>query len=558
MTLLGKSYKSEDWLNKGGYTLPVVVTNKHDEISLKKSIVISVLLHPTTVFLVWLGFTILLLLGFHLSLFDKPEPKMRDIEFVLVDKEDIPINKHTKYRADRNSRAGGIHNPKKPVSMPSPEPAKAKKQTVSSAASDLQKMIQKQQKQVVQQAVKKVEKQQQAPQPKQVAKPVVKQQTQQRVVQQPKQIDAPKALAPRPASTPSAPRVAQVPKSNFQIPTPKVAAPKVGPAQGGPVAGTSQGTRVGGSGSSSGTAGRGSAAPSFAPARSAYGAFEGQPVTLSEDEQLDQEIKSAQELFGSIYGDEHRFTVEDCTFEELNIEEDIALMISTKGANPCEFEKINVKEGVEDFYIIEKDYDDAATEEKGKIKELNFESNLSDFAMVGAVVEDVKYDEKADFRFVYDEETTELPSEVQEKVKEELDAKDVQYTGILDDKNVISGSKYYISFPRNLYLTTFDDICIYFFTKESIEEATADPYSNRYVVYGRNALKTTNITYDEFGCEHFDIVNGLYIPFNPDRTVVKDYHVYQRRNAQAISGLYFELTDDIESLFDDEPVAVEE
>ena len=61
MTILGKSYKSENNINRGGYTLPVVVTKKHDEISMKKSIIISVLLHPTTVFLVWLGFTILLL-----------------------------------------------------------------------------------------------------------------------------------------------------------------------------------------------------------------------------------------------------------------------------------------------------------------------------------------------------------------------------------------------------------------------------------------------------------------------------------------------------------------
>ena len=274
MTLLGKSYTSDETSNKKGYTLPVIVSKKHDEISMEKSLVISVLLHPATIFVGWLVVVILAFLGFNLSTWDRPVTVNRDIEFVLVDKEDTPINKNTPYRADINSRAGGKHDPKKPVSMPSPAPSKpTQKSAAASPASDLQKMIKQQQKQVVQQAQKQVAKPQQTQQAQQktnnVSAPLP-----QRVVQQPKQIDAPKALAPRPSSTPSAPKVAQVPKSNFQVPTPKVAAPKVGPAQGGPVAGTSEGTRVASSGGSSGS-GKGSAAPSFAPAKNAYGASGG-------------------------------------------------------------------------------------------------------------------------------------------------------------------------------------------------------------------------------------------------------------------------------------------
>lgn len=273
MTLLGKSYKNLYNKEKGEYTLPVIVTKEHDEISFKHSFVLSFLLHPMTVMIGWLISVLLIYLGFNLSLFKTPERPMRDIEFVLVDKEDTPINKNTKYRADRNSRAGGVHDPKKAVSMPSPEPAKKiEKKSSSSASSDLQKMIKKQQKQVVQQAKQQ---KQQTVQKQEIQKPVEKQKVAppmpQKVVEQPKKIDAPKALAPRPASVPSAPKVASVPKSNFQIPTPKVAEPKLGPAQGGPVAGTSAGTKVGANSSSGSTSkGSGSAAPSFAPAKNAY------------------------------------------------------------------------------------------------------------------------------------------------------------------------------------------------------------------------------------------------------------------------------------------------
>jgi len=61
------------------------------------------------------------LLGINISLFDKPKPKMKDIEFVLVNQpEQEPLNKNTPLRADRNTRAGGEHDPNKKIAPPQP------------------------------------------------------------------------------------------------------------------------------------------------------------------------------------------------------------------------------------------------------------------------------------------------------------------------------------------------------------------------------------------------------------------------------------------------------
>ncbi len=102
------------------YVMPAV-TREDDtnSISLKKGITISAILHPVTFGIFWLVVVVLAIFGIHLTLFDKPKPKVNDIEFVLVDKEETPKNPNTKYRADKNSRTGGINDPKKPVSMPS-------------------------------------------------------------------------------------------------------------------------------------------------------------------------------------------------------------------------------------------------------------------------------------------------------------------------------------------------------------------------------------------------------------------------------------------------------
>lgn len=105
------------------YVMPAVTREDTESISLKKGITLSAIIHPATLFTLWIILTILAIFGIHLTLMPKEKPKVNDIEFVLVDKEQTPKNKNTKYRADRNSRTGGINNPKKPVSMPSSKPA---------------------------------------------------------------------------------------------------------------------------------------------------------------------------------------------------------------------------------------------------------------------------------------------------------------------------------------------------------------------------------------------------------------------------------------------------
>ena len=116
------------------YRMPAVTREDKESISLKKGITIAAILHPVCIILLWLILTILAILGIHLTMFEKPKPKINDIEFVLVDKEQTPLNKNTKYRADRNSRTGGINDPKKPVSLPSAKPASQPKPAAASPA----------------------------------------------------------------------------------------------------------------------------------------------------------------------------------------------------------------------------------------------------------------------------------------------------------------------------------------------------------------------------------------------------------------------------------------
>jgi len=119
MSILGNlNNLTEDEPQNGSFKVPKVAKNDDEKsgLSLKNCImVVSPAIHVLTVcFAVVVGF-ILLLLGINLSLLNPPQNKPQDIEFVLVDKEQMPINKNTKYRADRNSKASGKHNPKKKV-----------------------------------------------------------------------------------------------------------------------------------------------------------------------------------------------------------------------------------------------------------------------------------------------------------------------------------------------------------------------------------------------------------------------------------------------------------
>ncbi len=133
MSLLGKYtektiYKRRELNSEKEYRMPAVTRKINDgSISLKKGIAISALLHPVTLGIIALILLILAFFGINLAIFNHPKPKVNDIEFVLVDKEETPLNKNTKYRADRNSRTGGINNPKLPVSMPSAPAAPSSK-----------------------------------------------------------------------------------------------------------------------------------------------------------------------------------------------------------------------------------------------------------------------------------------------------------------------------------------------------------------------------------------------------------------------------------------------
>ena len=136
MSILGKYSVNEQnrglATRKNGFEMPAVTREDKLSISLKKANTISSVLHLLVIGLVWFLALFLAILG--IDLFKKPVPKTQDIEFVLVDKEEAPINKQTPYRADRNSRSGGINDPKKPVSLPSAKPASKPQPSSSSPA----------------------------------------------------------------------------------------------------------------------------------------------------------------------------------------------------------------------------------------------------------------------------------------------------------------------------------------------------------------------------------------------------------------------------------------
>lgn len=123
-TILGKKPENEE-TNKQKEQLSAVLRDHNSEIPMEKALLISTVAHPLVAFLFWLFIKILIIvltfLGITLPLFMKPEPKVKDIEFIIVNKpEQDPINKNTKLRSDRNSRAGGKHDPKRKEADPQP------------------------------------------------------------------------------------------------------------------------------------------------------------------------------------------------------------------------------------------------------------------------------------------------------------------------------------------------------------------------------------------------------------------------------------------------------
>ena len=241
--------KPQNTKKKSVYELPAVARKDKEEISFEKALIIAFILHPLVVVIFFLSCLIMTYFGF--DLFKKPEMKPKDIEFVLVEKEAPPIDKNTKNRSDKNSQAGGKHDPKRKVSLPQQEAPKApaKKPTPPKA-----------QKPAVQKPAVKPQ-----PKPQPVQKPTQK--PQQPVVQKP--TPAPKPQAPKPTVTPSVAKPTAKPLSDFNIPIPKSAIPQIAQPTTAPV---TTAPKVGGN--ASGSAG-GSAAPSFSPTSSAGSAGSG-------------------------------------------------------------------------------------------------------------------------------------------------------------------------------------------------------------------------------------------------------------------------------------------
>ena len=227
------------------YEVPAVIREEKEGISFEKALFIALILHPLVILILLLASLVLKLLGIDFSLFNKPDLKPKDIEFVLVEKEAPPIDKNTKNRADKNSQAGGKHDPKRPVSLPQTSAPKSPDKKPTSPAP----------------SKPATQKPQVKPQP--AAQPKVQQPTKQQPAAPAQPTSKPTAQAPKPtAPKPTAP-TASVPKpnpsSNFNIPIPKSNIPQMAQPSSAPV---TSAPKVGGSGSGSGSS---TASPSFSP-----------------------------------------------------------------------------------------------------------------------------------------------------------------------------------------------------------------------------------------------------------------------------------------------------
>lgn len=252
MSILGKytdNLIEKDTKQKSHYELPKVANFNDEDFPLKKSFMISTIFHVAAVGSVWVLSIIFMLLGIKFTLFDKPIAKTQDIEFVLVDHEDTPINKKTPYRADINSRAGGHHDPTRKVSMPSPAPGP--KTPAPAAPKSVAKTVQKQNpiQKMVQQTVPS----------KAPAK------TAQSSTPGPKKPEMAKPQPPtaRPSMRPTmAPKTVKTPTSPFAVPVPK-GGTSAGKYATGPISGSGKSAIGGGYGGYS-SSGKG-IGPSLAP-----------------------------------------------------------------------------------------------------------------------------------------------------------------------------------------------------------------------------------------------------------------------------------------------------
>lgn len=234
------------------YVLPAVIRENKDSISFEQSLVVALLLHPIIVLLILIGSLVLNLLGFS---FDKPIEKPKDIEFVLVEKEAPPIDKNTKNRADKNSQAGGKHDPNRPVSLPKESAPKSPEKKPTPPAPKKQE----------------VKKQTPKPQPQKQTQPKVEKPVPQTPAQ-PQTPTPPKAPAPRPTPAPSVAKPTTKPQSDFNIPIPKSAIPQITqPVTTAPVTAEPKVA----SGGTGGASGNSSPTPSFSPTSSSNGSYGG-------------------------------------------------------------------------------------------------------------------------------------------------------------------------------------------------------------------------------------------------------------------------------------------
>ncbi len=161
--------------------------------------------------------------GIKLGFFARPQIKQRDIEFVLVNQpEKDPINKNTPLRADRNSQAGGIHDPNKPILPPE---AALPKSAPSQMGNDTKQKVKEE------------------PAPKKIAQaqPAVKQEQ-----KKPEQKPAPKP--PKPTAKASLPPSKSPSAMRLPVP-PSSGAPKIATAPTGPVTSNPSGSYSGGTSS---------------------------------------------------------------------------------------------------------------------------------------------------------------------------------------------------------------------------------------------------------------------------------------------------------------------
>jgi len=217
MAQIRNRFDIQDSINSSSFSkkLPNFFETK-DEIDPLVGTVLSLCVH---VIFIGLLFVIAFLQGFVFSLLPKPELPDKNIEFRLVQNQSKPpINKNTKIRSDRDSQAGGKHDPTKSISEPS------KTASVQQKKSTAQKQQPKQEvKKVVQKPIAK-------PQPQKVVQKPVQQP--QKIVQKPTPIK-PSAtkpsikptISPQQVTAPSAPKIATAPKSPFAVPVPSAKAP---------------------------------------------------------------------------------------------------------------------------------------------------------------------------------------------------------------------------------------------------------------------------------------------------------------------------------------------